>query len=244
MRYLTKEWYYTMNDSGLGVCLEADERAAEFSEELYQTLRAEKLSQWLRDRAEVCEVPEETFDPEGERRSFDEFCGRELEHYLIRTPQHILSKVADLRVLALGFCTAGVWQDFEDFRQQCEKRTIETMEAARKAQEAAGLDKLWTGEYSLHDSRIMSFRQEGEDLVLEFEREDVDWPEIKAIRFCGARILTREIPVENAWWLYDEIHRSERGYEIHALLWLDGLAELTVECADVELVWTQIKAQH
>lgn len=238
MRYLTKEWYYTMNDSGLGVCLEADARAAEFSEELYQTLRAEKLAQWLRDREEVCEVLEEPFDPEGERRSFDEFCKRELEHYRARTPERILSKVADIRVLALGYCIDEVWQELEDFRRQCEKRTIETQEAARKAQEAAGLDKVWTGEHSLHDSRVASFRQEGADLVLEFEREDVDWPEIKAIHFRDARILTQEIPVENDWWLYDEIHKSERGYEIHAMLWRDELFELTVECTDVELVWT------
>lgn len=238
MRYLTKQWYYTMNDSGLGVCLEADERAAVYSEEVYQTLRAQKLEAWLRDREEVCEVLEEPFDPEGERQHFDEFCARELAHYQTRTPAHILPKVADPRMLALGICTAEVWQDFEDFRRQCEKRTIETMEAVRKEREAAGLDKVWTGEQSLHDSRVLSFRQEGEMLLMEFKRENVDWPEIRAVRFRDARILVQEKTLENTWWLYDEIYRSERGYEIHALLWDAEPFELTVDCADVELVWT------
>jgi hypothetical protein len=238
MRYLTKEWYYTMNDSGLGVCLEADERAAECSEEMYQTLRAEKLARWLRDRKAVCEVLEQPFDPAGEERSFGEFCRNELEHYHARMPERILSKVADQRVLALGYCTEEVWQELEDFRRECEARTEQTMEDAWNACKAAGLDKIWTGEHSLHDSSVLSFGWDGKDLVLEFDREEETWRTVRQIIFREASILTMEKSPEDAWWLYDEIHRSERGYEIHALLWQDGLAELTVECADVELVWT------
>lgn len=244
MKYLTKEWYHTMTDSGLGVCLETDARAAECSDEMYQTLRAQKLAQWLRDREEVCEVLEEPFEPAEEERRFGEFCARELEHYRARTPEHILAKVADLRVLALGFCTEEVWQDFETFRRDCQKRTEQTMEDAWNACEAEGLDKIWTGEYSLHDSVILSMDREGEDLWIEFEREECDWPEIKGIRFRDARIQTQEKPVENTWWLYDEIHRCERGCEIHALLWQDEPFELTVECTDVELVWTEIEPEH
>ena len=47
MKLLTKDWYQTMQDSRLGFQLEVDERAAEKSEELYQTIRAEKLRKWL-----------------------------------------------------------------------------------------------------------------------------------------------------------------------------------------------------
>lgn len=238
MKYLTKQWYMTMQDSGLGVCLEADERAAVYSEELYQTLRAQKLEAWLREQEEVCEILSEPYDEEQERRSFDECVARELELYRTRTPARILSRVADPRLLALGFSTDEIRRDFEAFRQQCERRTEETTAAAWKAQKAAGLDKVWTGERSLHDSVIESVRWEGEDLILEFERDEVEWPEIKAIRFHDARILVQEKAPENAWWLYDEIYRSERGYEIHVLLWDSDLFELTVDCADAELVWT------
>ena len=49
---MTKEWYRTMTDSGLGVQLRADDRAAVFSEELYQQVRAEKLKEWLADQRE------------------------------------------------------------------------------------------------------------------------------------------------------------------------------------------------
>ena len=62
MKLLTKEWYQTMTDSGLGVCLAVDDRAAVFSEGLYQQVRAEKLSDWLADRRELCACFEEDYD--------------------------------------------------------------------------------------------------------------------------------------------------------------------------------------
>lgn len=238
MKFLTKEWYYTMNDSGLGVCLEADARAAEFSEEMYQTLRAEKLDKWLRDRAEVCEVLEEPFDPAGETQRFGEFCRSELELLRTRAPERILAKVADLRVLALGYCTEEVWQDLEDFRRDCQERTEQTLDEAWKQFRAQGIE--WTGEHSLHDSVVLSLNREGEDLLIEFERdEEADWPEIGAIRFREARILKQEKPLENTWWLYDEVWRTDGGIEVHALLWRDNdVFELTIGCRDTEILWT------
>ena len=239
MRYLTKQWYQTMQDSGLGVGLEVDERAAEFSEDIYQTLRTQKLAQWLRDREEVCQVLGESFDPMEEERSFDEFCARELETYRTRTPEPILTKVADLRVLAVGYCIWEVFRDLEHYAQQCREQTEQTMDRAWEEIKAQGLDKAFTGEHSLHDSVILTMEREGEDLVIEFERDQVEWPEIKAVRFRDAVILTQEQDVENAWWLYDEIWRNGEGYEVHALLWRDdGVFELTLQCRDTEIAWT------
>lgn len=239
MRYLTKQWYQTMQDTGLGVCLEVDERAAEFSEDIYQTLRTQKLAQWLRDREEVCQVLGESFDPMEEERSFDEFCARELETYRTRTPEHILTKVADLRVLAVGYCTREVFRDLEHYAQQCREQTEQTMDRAWEEIKAQGLDKAFTGRHSLHDSVILTMDREGEDLVIEFERDEVEWPEIKAVRFRGAVIRKQEQDVENAWWLYDEIWRTGEEYEVHALLWRDNMVfELTVQCRDTEIAWT------
>ena len=99
MRFLTKEWYQTMTDGSLGVQLRADDRAAVFSEELYQQVRAEKLKEWL---ADLREYLEEAYDEAAERQRFAEFHSQELEEFQTRTPAQILAKVADIRVLALG----------------------------------------------------------------------------------------------------------------------------------------------
>ena len=242
MRFLTKEWYRTMTDSGLGVLLTADERAANSSEKLFQTLRAEKLEAWLRDRQEVCEILEEPFDPEREARRFEEMAAEELRHYRERTPAATLQKVADLRVLALGYGTKEVCDDFEAYRAACEEKTERTMKEAWELQKAQGFD--WTGGHSLHDSLVQSLNRAGEELVIEFRRDEVDWPEIRAIRFRDARILKQERSPENAWWLYDEIWKTDEGYEVHALLWRENdVFELTIGCREPELVWTMPLAE-
>lgn len=239
MRLLTKEWYQTMGDSGLGVMAQVDARAAESREELFQLLRAEKLEQWLRDRKEVCEVTGESFIPEREQRLFEESIARELRCYQDRLPPAIRAKVADLRVLALGYCTEEVFSDLDAYRTRCEEQTVQTMRQAWDLQVSQGLGQHWTGEHSLHDSVVLAMGREGEDLVIEFCREDVQWPEIRAIRFREGRIRKQEQSPENAWWLYDEIWQTEEGYEVHALLWRDEeVFELTIGCRDTELVWT------
>lgn len=263
MRLLTKEWYQTMTDSGLGVLLVTDDRAAVSSEALYQQLREEKLHQWLDDQRELRAYLEEPYDEAAERQSFAELHSRELEEFQTRTPEKILRKVADIRVLALGLCTEEVYRDFEDYRALCQKWTEKTMEEAWNMQKAQGLEKVWTGEHSLHDAFVCSMKWEGEDLIIEFEVEDPEerladirendpelleemgeahflFPEIKAARFRDAEILKQEGPVENSWWLYDEIWRTGEGtFEIHALLWReDDLCELTIECREPELIWT------
>ena len=257
MRLLTKEWYQTMTDSGLGVQLVTDDRAAVFSEALYQQLREEKLHQWLDDQRELRAYLEEPYDEAAERQSFAEFHSRELEEFQTRTPAQILAKVADIRVLALGLCTEEVYRDFEDYRALCRKWTEKTMEEAWNMCVSQGLDQIWTGEHTLHDSLILTMKREGEDLVIEFdgekalklheelEEEEFLFPEIRAIRFRDAEILKQEEPLENTWWLYDEIWKSERGYEIHALLWRENdVFELTIECREPEIEWTISPAEQ
>ena len=238
MKLLTKEWYQTMQDSGLGLLLEVDERAAECSEELFQTIWEEKLSAHLEDRRGLCPYLREAFDEERERANFAESYRWMLKDFRERTPAEILARVADIRLLALGYCTEEVSQALEEYRRTCHKRTDEAMDEAWNQREAAGLDQVWTGEHSLHDSVVLALNREGEDLRIEFERDDVDWPEIKAVRFRDARVRTMDKSPEQGWWLYDEIYRTENGYEIHALLDKGGLCELTVECGDVEVIWT------
>ena len=256
MRYLTKEWYHTMTNSGLGVQLRADDRAAAFSEEFFRSLWDKKCGDMLAMREDICYEYDMPWDEEEERRYFEDNYRREEEIFRTRTPAQILAKVADIRVLALGCCTDEVYKDFEDYRALCEKQTEKTMEEVWNLQKAQGLDKVWTGEHSLHDSSVLNMKREGEDLVIEFDREidpelleeleeEFLFPEIRAIRFRDAEILKQEGPMENAWWLYDEIWKSDRGYEIHALLWRESdVFELTIECREPEIEWTISPAEQ
>lgn len=208
MKLLTKDWYQTMQDSGLGVQLRVDDRAAECSEELFRKIREEELSDWLEMRRELRADFGEEFDEAGERACFEESFQRELEIFRSRTPAEILQKVADIRVLALGCCTEEVFQAMKAHRDRCRKWTEQTLDEAWDLQKSQGLDAVWTGEHSLHDSVVLSLNREGEDLVVRFERdEEATWPEIRAVRFRDAEILKQEQPLEEAFWLYDDLAR-------------------------------------
>lgn len=241
MKLLTKAWYQTMQDSGLGVQLRADERAAVFSEELFQTFWQKKLSDMLAMREDICYEYDIPWDEEEETRYFENNYRREMEIFQTRTPERILAKVADIRLLALGFCTREVYDDLKEYRDLCRKWTEKTMEEAWNMRFSQGLCDAWTGEYSLHDSVVLSMKREGEDLLIEFEcDEEATWPEIRGVRFRDAKILKQEEPLEKTFWLYDEIWRTGEGsFEIHALLWRGNeVFELTISCRETELIWT------
>ena len=65
MKLLTKDWYQTMQDSGLGVQLRVDDRAAECSEELFRKIREEELSDWLEMRRELWRREPDTVKRQG-----------------------------------------------------------------------------------------------------------------------------------------------------------------------------------
>ena len=49
-------------------------------------------------------------------------------------------------------------------------------------------------------------------------------------------ILKQDKPLKNAWWLYDEIYKSDNGFEIHVLLQNKELIDFTVNVTDVEYI--------
>ncbi len=62
MRYLTKEWYMMMQKSVMGSSFEADERAAQINEALFEEAlqrREKEISEWIEDFCSMAETSEE-----------------------------------------------------------------------------------------------------------------------------------------------------------------------------------------
>ena len=111
------------------------------------------------------------------------------------------------------------------------------------------------GKARLHDSIVLSSRQEGKDLVLDLEPDLTDITrlvfkdcEILTLEgFVGnkrqgtavkrASIVKQEDPLKDAWWLDEEIYPSEGGYEIHVLLGKENwrLIEFSVRAREIEI---------
>ena len=111
------------------------------------------------------------------------------------------------------------------------------------------------GKAHLHDSVVLSYRQEGGDLVMDLEPDLTnitrlvfkDCEVLNLDVFIGSKkpgsaakraaILKQPEPLKDAWWLYDEIYPADGGYEIHVLLDKGNfrLIEFTVRASDIKL---------
>lgn len=57
---------------------------------------------------------------------------------------------------------------------------------------------------------------------------------IAQIIFKNCSILKQDAPLHGAWWLYDQIYKTNDGYKIHVLLQKNKLINFIVSVTDVE----------
>lgn len=90
------------------------------------------------------------------------------------------------------------------------------------------LDKL-----DFHDSEVLEIEGDSEALVLELEERE--WG-CGQIRFEKPEILKMDDGILGSEWLYEEIYREGRGYEMHVLFYSRktlGLKELILRCENM-----------
>lgn len=262
MRYLTKEWYETMQKTDLHLLLKTSKKAEVFSEEFYLKLYAKKEAEQLKFEEECSntkfedlfdefdfpskeeyeqaksEFAPEKFDPEETKRKFREAQEYNIERLKNDLPEEILEKVADIRVLALDYCTEEVKKLIAKFCKENDKkmnRAFKELEEAER-KEFGENPPDFVRETSLHDCEITAIEQSGSDVVLSLDNSG-GFTTCTAVVFKNAEIIEQEDGLVGAVWLYDEIYKTENGIEIHALL--SGENELlyfTVRCDDTEFI--------
>ena len=90
------------------------------------------------------------------------------------------------------------------------------------------LDKL-----DFHDSEVLKIEGDSEALVLELEEREWGYCHL---HFEKPEILKMDDGILGSEWLYEEIYREGRGYEMHVLFYSRkalGLKELILRCRDI-----------
>lgn len=160
------------------------------------------------------EAPPFVFDPEEERKTVHLQYLSMLEHLERCLPKETRAKVADLRVLALNHATQEIIDEIAAFSQSCSAIVNRAYDLYRQDYKNNFSDEkpAFFREFDLHDARILSVRREDRDLVFTF-KENFFW------RFRDAEFILCEEPIEQCYWLIDEIYPTENGgYELHAML--------------------------
>lgn len=262
MRYHTKE----LNEK-MGKCLcygliKINKKAETFDEKFFRELYAKKLNERLASDKSISEMKfddvfsESDFEDKAAfeqarqdykpyvitekdtRRNFAAQYRRAVRKLRKVLPDDILSKVADIRVLALDVTSADVKRLITAFSKKHRREVNRVFKELEKAEKREFGDNLPDfDQENLHDCKVLSCRMKGKNLVLELDNSG-GFTAATEVIFKNAEIIEREGRLTGAVWIYDEIYKCERGLEIHALLWYsNGLRYLTVQCENTEFVF-------
>ena len=236
MKYMTKQWYMDMQrETLLPYDLQADACAEQFSEKIFRKLYAQKKAEFLAERLELAPYLGKTFDPKVETRRFAQNYVDKKRRLLSDLPQEILNKVADVRVLALGYCTECVYALSQEFLEKNRVAYRSVIQAYDDYINSELKDIPFINE-NFHDGVVKSLRRKGNALVLEFDDPEGALSHGRIV-FRNATVLQQDGRLCGAYWLYKELYKNAGGYEIHALLWRQWkLMDFIVQCSDVEVV--------
>lgn len=282
MKYMTKEWYNTMQKTDFHLLLKISKRAEFFSEEYFKKLYKKEEAAWLQLQKDVSNVrfedifPEEfymenvdgapvdseefeeakrayfeireqallehdknppVFDVEQEKKNFKQALRYNVKHLKANLPTDILQKVADIRILALNHASAEVKREITAFCKANDESGKDAMKAYWKEYKKTfkRCEPVFVESFNFHDYKVVSYRQKGNDLLLGLDNSG-GFTGINQIIFKDCIVIKQDSPLRGAWWLYDEIYKTDNGYEIHVLLQNKELIEFTISTTDVEFV--------
>jgi len=203
------------------------------SQEEIEELKAEYYER--REAAKYCfETMDRSVVPSSEKRKFRRNWKCQMEIYNKNLPSEILDMVADIRVLALGNASAEVKKAITAFCRDNEKTVNKTMSDYWKYyKKAFGKNEPHFADgFDLHDCYVTSCHKSGKNIVMHLEGGMTNTTRVV---FRDTEVLCREEPLRGAWWLYDELYKTENGYEMHVLLYKKELVYFTLTCTDVEI---------
>lgn len=226
-----------------------DETGTEFHPETPEIARS-----WLQKEKEEADreiAQRPPFDPAETIACFRDCYRSERRYCLSRLPEWVAGTV-DPRLLALHRCPESVWKRLRK-EEQANQRTFQKIEKeAAAVLTAQDIPEAIHSQFHFHDSNLLWLKKVRSDYELTM-RICFDWPQntktpyIKVIfrqvslveREPGWRLRPRPDQHgtydSNCHYLYDELYKTDDGYEVHMLLWTaSGLRTLTVHCRDID----------
>ena len=133
-------------------------------------------------------------------------------------PEHILQKVADIRVLAMNVAAPEVKKEITAYCKQNKKFVFSTLDAYKKQlNKQFGPNAPFEEELNLHDNVVLSCRKRGKDIVLTIDNS-YGYSTFSTIVFKNCTVIKQDAPLHGAWFLYNEIYKSGDKFELHFLL--------------------------
>lgn len=183
------------------------------------------------------------FDPKQTVETFEAVYQGGLKNGYMRFPEWVKGKV-DIRLIALGFLPKSAYEALKAEQERNKAAFDEIENEAEKAlgKESERIPERILSDFGFHDGVVLSLERAGADLVMTVKDYGVpfegDTPYVR-VTFTNGKILERdenltfEADGAQCCWLYDELYKTESGYEAHMLLINKDLCYLTIGCDDI-----------
>ncbi|MBQ4563092.1 MAG: DUF4085 family protein [Lachnospiraceae bacterium] len=157
-----------------------------------------------------------------------------------------VAETVDKRLLALMMMPESAYQRLKKEEQKNRRAFERINKTAEEELSRQDIPEEIRLRFCFHDANVLELKKVRGDVEL-FLRRDGYWPEpyLKVI-FRGVTKFEREKGLvlrkkvdedgvgSNCRYLYDELYRTEDGYEVHMLLWtMKELRYVTVRCRDI-----------
>jgi len=230
MNYFTKEWYELCQKTSAHLLLVEEEEAESFSEEYFQQLYNQKLTELL-DEEEVASyqtereaeiesyISYEQFDREKVSKQIYEGFIIRLEHIKKILPEEILKTIADIRVFALNKASRQVINAVTRYCEENRKLVKRTVKEYGEYYKEAlkSFDRDMVRNMNFHDCTIVDIKQTEQCLTILFDNSG-GFTDIDEMQFENYKIIKLDGLLQTSTWLYDEIYKTNGKYELHILL--------------------------
>lgn len=158
----------------------------------------------------------------------------EIRETINRLPHNIYQQIADVRVFCLGYCTKDVLRQLKDLSKENEKTMNRVLKDYYKAQEEELIPDVIKDHFDFHDCKMIKVAVSETDMVMHLDTSG-GFTHFNKVTFTAPEIIKQEGPINGKIWLYEELYRTEVGYEVHILFSSDGLSELIIRCTDIRI---------
>ncbi|MDD4323780.1 MAG: DUF4085 family protein [Eubacteriales bacterium] len=148
-------------------------------------------------------------------------------------PAEIYDQIADPRVFALGFCTGDVYDQVREFSVQNNREVMQVLDAYEEMMRAQDIPRQLKQNFGFHDCQIIGWLSQGKDLVLTLDNER-GFTSDNRVTFMDVKVILDE-NILRLFWIYDELYKTDDGYEAHILCDGDRTAELILRCSDIRI---------
>lgn len=176
--------------------------------------------------------------PFDEKRCRDEFRYIQETYKIIdakeKIPHELIQQIADIRVFALGYCTKEVLIQLKKISKKNEQKVNLISDEYSKVQQAENIPKYIKESFGFHDCEITELIVD-RNIVMRFDTRG-GFTDLNKITFVTSEIIKQEDHIVGSTWIYNELYRTENGYEAHMLFQGEDMPELIISCKEIVIV--------